>query len=154
MSAILSEPERQIFRNRIDILPFSKRPHCGRRSTRYDCEMKRLSTALLFAFVTSCVTLPIPNVISNSAELEGLVGREVTLVGFWSKQHEATGIYFGKREYRDAPKHCVAVAPLLEAAHGSLVRVNGILEKSACSKELICLTVCQPYVLKNARALS
>ncbi len=80
-----------------------------------------------------------------------MIGQDVTLAGFWSKQHEATGIYFGKRGYRDAPKHCVGVDPPLEAAHGSGVRISGTLEKGPCGDELICLTVCQPYVLRNAR---
>ncbi len=82
-----------------------------------------------------------------------MIGQNVTLAGFWSKQHEATGIYFGKQEYRDAPKQCVAVAPSLEVAHGSRVRISGTLEKGPCGKELICLTVCQPYVLNNARVV-
>lgn len=113
--------------------------------------MKQLPVALLFVSLASCATLPKPNDISEYAELEGVVGQDVTLAGFWSTQHEATGIYFGKREYRDAPKHCVAVTPSLEAAHGSGVRISGTLEKSPCGTELICLTVCQPYILRNAR---
>ena len=113
--------------------------------------MKRLTVALLFAPLASCTTLPKPNDISEYAELEGVIGQDVTLAGFWSKQHEATGIYFGKREYRDAPKHCVEVVPSLEVVHGRGVRISGTLEKSPCGKELICLTVCQPYVLRNAR---
>jgi hypothetical protein len=116
--------------------------------------MNRLSTVLMFAFVASCATVPKPKDISKYAELEGLIGQEVTLVGVWSKKQEATGIYFSRREYRHAPRHCVEVAPLLEATHGSPVRVSGTLEQSACSKGLICLTDCQTYVLKNARALN
>jgi hypothetical protein len=85
--------------------------------------------------------------------LEEKVNERVTLSGFWSKQHEATGIYFGTRDYSDAPKSCVAVDVAIDATHASTVKLTGILETTACGTELICITVCQPYVLRNAQQI-
>lgn len=83
--------------------------------------------------------------------LEERLNEKVTLSGFWSNQHEATGIYFGKRKYFDAPESCVAVDGVIDAPHASRVKLTGTLEKTACGTELICITVCQPYVLRNAQ---
>lgn len=112
--------------------------------------MKRLIATLISAGVASCATLSPSSGVRTYSELEGFVGEQVTLTGYWSEQHEATGIYFGKRDYRDAPEQCVMADPILPIAHGSTVRVSGILERSGCGEELICITVCQPFVLKNA----
>jgi len=111
--------------------------------------MKRLIAAVCLSFA-ACTTLSLSGGIRKYDQLESLVGQEVTLVGYWSSQHEAIGIYFGNRYYRDAPKQCVRAEPNLSVGHGKAVRVSGMLEKSRCGEELICLTVCQPYVLKNA----
>src|SRR5690606_18058232 len=129
---------------------FRMRPIADVRHPASIAGMKRLAAAIVSASVVSCTTLPSATGVQRYAELEGLVGQEVTLAGYWSMQHEATGIYFGKREYYDAPEQCVMVEPSLTSAHRSPVRVSGILERSGCGEELICLTVCQPYVLKNA----
>ena len=115
--------------------------------------MKRLTAAIISASVVGCASLPPASGVRSYAELEGLVGQEVTLAGYWSAQHEATGIYFGKREYRDAPMQCVMAEPELSIDHGRPVRVGGILERSGCGDELIYITVCQPYVVKNARVI-
>lgn len=114
--------------------------------------MKRLCAPLfLLAVAAGCATVSRTNEASRYAELEQLVGQQVILSGFWSARHEATGIYFGRRDYGDAPKRCVAVDRGVGASDGSRVRIIGTLEKSGCGADLICLTVCQPYVLKNAR---
>ncbi|WP_336980797.1 hypothetical protein [Altererythrobacter fulvus] len=83
--------------------------------------------------------------------LEERVNEDVTLSGFWSKQHEATGIYFGNRVFSDAPESCVAVDATIDAPHASRVKLTGTLEKTACGTEQICITVCQPYILRNAQ---
>ena len=104
--------------------------------------------------LTCCTTLNSTSGTNDYSKLEGRVGEEVTLVGFWSNQHEATGIYFGSRDYDDAPKQCVMTDPALTVAHASAVRVKGFLVRSGCGDQDICLTVCQPYVLKNARMIN
>ncbi|MXO72018.1 hypothetical protein [Alteraurantiacibacter buctensis] len=108
---------------------------------------------IILASAFSCTTYPPSSGLRRYADLEGQLGQNVTLVGYWSSQHEATGIYFGNRWYRDAPEQCVSVEPILPAQHRDAVRVAGFLEKSGCGDELICLTVCQPYVLKNAHMI-
>jgi hypothetical protein len=124
-----------------------KEPSRSRRRS-----LAALRSAAIVSFIcSSCVaSLPTSSGISRYADLEAFVGQEVVLSGYWSAQHEATGIYFGSREYQDAPKHCVMTDAAIPVAHGSAVRVSGILERSGCGDELICITVCQPYVLKNA----
>ena len=115
--------------------------------------MRKLPLLFLAASVASCGTLRSSSNIRNYADLESGVGQEVTLVGYWSAQHEATGIYFGQSEYRDAPRRCVMTDRPLEVDHGSAVRVSGTLERSGCGEELICLTVCQPFLLKNTQSI-
>lgn len=124
-------------------------PNCRRWRLRYVHNMWRLTLILFFGLLTSCTTLNSAPGTSNYSKLEGYVGHEITLVGYWSAQHEATGIYF----YHDAPKRCVIAEPALLVEHGSTVRVKGVLARSGCGDELICLTVCQPYVLKNAEII-
>lgn len=105
-------------------------------------------------FCSGCASsLPTPSAITKYADLEASVGRDVVLAGYWSAQHEATGIYFGNRDYRDAPKHCVETHPTIQVGHSEAVRVSGTLERSGCGHDLICLTVCQPYVLRNAHVV-
>jgi hypothetical protein len=109
------------------------------------------NVALAALLCSSCASSPkMHSGIYRYADLQPLVGQKVVLAGYWSAQHEATGVYFGNRDFRDAPKQCVMTEPLLSAAHGSSVRVSGVLERSGCGDELICLTVCQPYILRNA----
>lgn len=91
--------------------------------------------------------------ISSYKVLEKHVNETVTLSGFWSKQHEATGMYFGKRRYSDAPESCVAVDAAINASHASRVKLTGTLQKTSCGTDLICITACQPYVLTNVQQI-
>ncbi|HEY0028555.1 MAG TPA: hypothetical protein VGC35_11860 [Allosphingosinicella sp.] len=113
--------------------------------------MKKLAFLVLAANVAGCAAPFVRSGIREYGDLWRFVGQEVTLVGYWSAQHEAQGIYFGKRRYRYAPRQCVAVDPPPRVQHQSAVRVRGTLERSGCGDDLICLTVCQPLVLTNAR---
>lgn len=115
--------------------------------------MHRAPLAILMMTLASCVSVSAPTPITSYQMLEARVNENVTLSGFWSKQHEATGIYFGKRKYADAPESCVAVDAAIDAPHASRVTLTGTLEKTTCGTELICITVCQPYVLRNAQQI-
>lgn len=115
--------------------------------------MLRVPLAIISITLTSCVSTSGPTQISSYQLLEGHVNETVILSGFWSKQHEATGIYFGARVYSDAPESCVAVDATIDAPHASRVKLTGTLEKTSCGSELICITVCQPYLLTNVQRI-
>jgi hypothetical protein len=113
--------------------------------------MRCLIFLLVTAFLASCTSPSGPPKILRYSALGQAVDKEVVVRGYWSAQHEATGIYFGRREYRAAPYQCVMTDPALKVHHQSRVLVSGTLERSGCGDDLICLTTCQPYVLRNAR---
>lgn len=113
--------------------------------------MARLSFAIISVALTSCVSTSNSTLISSYEMLEKHVNETVTISGFWSKQHEATGIYFGKMPHPDAPESCVAVDAAINAPYASRVKLTGTLQKTTCGTDLICITVCQPYILTNVQ---
>ncbi|WP_152414461.1 hypothetical protein [Blastomonas sp. AAP53] len=115
--------------------------------------MARVHLAALAITLVGCVSTSGPSRISNYQMLEGHLNETVVLSGYWSKQHEATGIYFGSRDYFDAPGSCVAVDSTVNAPHASRIKLTGTVEKSACGTELICTTVCQPYILRHTQQI-
>lgn len=102
------------------------------------------------ALLAGCITTSDPNTISRYDDLEGHEGQIVTLSGFWSERHEASGVYFGRRDYRDYPEQCVQVAPRPSVPDKTKLVVTGKLERSGCGDELICFTTCQPFILREA----
>ncbi len=115
--------------------------------------MPRLSLAIISIALTSCVSTSNSTLISRYEVLEKHVNETVTLSGFWSNQHEATGVYFGKRRYFEGPESCVAVDVAINSPHASRVKLTGTFQKTTCGTELICITVCQPYVLTNVQRI-
>lgn len=112
--------------------------------------MKVFFTSLAAALLAGCITTSDPNTISRYDDLEGREGEIVTLFGFWSERHEASGVYFGRRDYGDYPEKCVLVEPHPNLADKTKLVITGKLERSGCGDELICLTTCQPFILREA----
>ena len=110
--------------------------------------MKFFVGTLLGIMLVSCATVIDPSAISRYSDLEGHEGEVVTLSGYWSERHEASGIYFGRKNYRDYPDQCVLVTPRPNLPDKSRLVMTGKLERSGCGEELICLTTCQPFVLR------
>lgn len=110
--------------------------------------MRAFFGSFAVVLLAGCVTTSDPNTIARYNDLVGREGEIVTLSGYWSERHEASGIYFGRRDYGDYPEECVLVAPRPNLPDKTKLVVTGKLERSGCGDELICLTTCQPFILR------
>ena len=114
--------------------------------------MKKL-TAALFTVVWffGCTTMardPRDELITEFADLEQKVGSAIRVKGIVSQTHEAAGLYLKTRDFREKNARCILPKPFKGLVHGERVTLSGVLERTDCGIESICLNACDEYVLE------
>ena len=117
--------------------------------------MKRVLLSFLSVFcVGSCATTSLDDAngiwIDDYEEFEANAGNFVTVKGYVSFHHEATGLYlFLSDMAEESNGNCLLLTPMDDLRHGERVVVSGILERTGCGAELICTNLCADYVLNR-----
>lgn len=76
-----------------------------------------------------------------------VLDQKVTISGYLSRTHGASGVYFDLENLDDESEKCVSVRPFPAGDHGSLVVVTGLLKMSGCGVDLICTNTCSDFEL-------
>ena len=118
--------------------------------------LKRLTAALFTAAsLLGCTTIARDvrdEVITEFADLEHKVGSAIRVKGIVSQTHGAAGLYLKSRDFREKNARCILPQPFEGLAHGERVTLSGNLERTDCGKGLICLNVCDEYVVRREPA--
>jgi hypothetical protein len=113
--------------------------------------MRRPTAALLTtALLLGCTTITrnsADEVVTEFADLQRKIGSTIKVRGIVSQTHGAAGLYLKARDLRDENSRCILPQPFEGLAHGELVTLSGVLERTDCGQEAICTNVCDQYVL-------
>ena len=107
---------------------------------------------LIFLALCSCVS-PLSSdsdVISRFSQVDKNVDRRVTARGYISQTQGAAGLYFSLEDLDDQNDKCVLPQDFAGFTHGERAIVEGVLRKTDCSTERVCINVCDRYTLNTA----
>lgn len=85
--------------------------------------------------------------VEDYEHLEESDGKIVTLVGYVSLTHGATGIYFSKRDLIKENEKCILPVPQSFTSHGKKITVTGVVKKTECYYQSICTNNCSAFEL-------
>lgn len=86
--------------------------------------------------------------IRDFSDVTSYDGRRVTAVGYISRTHEATGLYFTLKDMNAENDKCIVPNPFPEVTHGTKVSLSGTLARTECGSERVCLNTCSGYELR------
>lgn len=127
--------------------------HCGHSSAWHKAAMRKLIVCFLASALCGCLSssnYPTGTLVSDYSDVAAHDGNQVTVVGYLSRTHEATGLYFSLADLDNENDRCIMPQPLPEARHGARVSISGILSRTRCGGELICTNTCDNYELRSA----
>ena len=110
--------------------------------------MKMFMTTIPIFLLTACTpTHDEKPPLKTYGQLSDYENQSIRVLGFLSKTHEASGLYFDVKDLIDENEKCVDLRPFAEGEHGSRIELTGKLVISECNQDLICLKTCKEYKL-------
>lgn len=109
-----------------------------------------LASSILF--LTGCTNSKMnhhQSIIDDYEAIEKRVGKSVTLTGYVSLTHGATGIYFSKRDLINENGKCILPVPFNYSSHGDEITITGLLTKTDCGFDSICTNVCAGFKIMS-----
>ena len=91
------------------------------------------------------------NTLKTYEQLRNYENQLISVSGFLSKTHGASGLYFSLNDLDDENEKCIALSPFIEEEHAVLIELTGKLVISECRTELVCLNVCSDYKLLTSK---
>ena len=115
--------------------------------------MKKYFTlfSALFVLIIGCVRVDDKTLanrqgsVSNFSQIAANENKMVVILGFLSKTHGASGMYFNLEDLNNENEKCVTLTPFLQRDHGEQIIVQGKLVSSKCQTEQFCLNTCSDY---------
>lgn len=95
------------------------------------------------AISTNTISKFDPNVMQAN------VGRKITVIGFVSTTHEASGIYFSLGDLRNTNEKCIEFNNSSSIRHLSKIKIEGTLIRTDCGRGAICTNICGKYYLEK-----
>lgn len=109
-----------------------------------------LAGGLAFLLATGCIATVSEHddpVLTTFSEIDQHIDEEVFVRGFVSQTHEATGLYFNRRDLLEGNPNCISLQPFGGVSHGEVTTISGRLLRTDCGLGRICTNVCDRYVL-------
>lgn len=91
--------------------------------------------------------------IRTFEQLSNFENQQVSISGFLSKTHGASGLYFNLNDLDNENENCIALVPFVGEEHAMLIELTGMLVVSECKTDIVCLNVCSDYKLLNPKRL-
>lgn len=103
----------------------------------------------LIISVSSCVSTKETELTRKvAATPSDFVGKSVRVCGYVRNQHEDHGIFLTRRSYRNEEQPMLGLDSAV-ALHNTKQCLSGIIIRTGCGEDMICLDYAVPYSLKT-----